>query len=180
MPEPRYLLVGQIVRPHGVRGEVRVKILTDYPERLPIHRYFYVGAVDADERLQRYPVEGMRFHQDVVLLKLAGCDDRNTAETLRGLFVQIPIEAAAPLEEGEYYLFQLIGVQVEADDGRGLGTVVDVIETKANDVLVVQGPLGEILLPDVDEVVLSLDVASGRMVVRPLPGMLPDEDGGIE
>jgi len=175
MPEPRYLLVGQIVRPHGVRGEVRVKILTDYPERLPMHRYLYVGAVGEDQRLQQYLVEGMRFHQDVVLLKLAGCDDRSTAETLRGLFVQIPIEAAAPLKEGECYLFQVIGIRVETDDGRKLGTVVDIIETKANDVLIVQGPLGEVLLPDVAEVVLSLDVASGRMVVHPLPGMLPGE-----
>jgi 16S rRNA processing protein RimM len=173
MPEPCYLLVGRVLRPHGVRGELRIEIITDYPERLAQHAHFYLAHPGSPAAVQRYSVEGMRFHREVLLLKLSGCDDRNAADELRGMLVQIPVEEAVPLEEGEYYLFQLIGVQVETEQGERLGQVVEVIETGANDVYVVRGPRGEVLLPAVDEVVLELDLESKRMVVRPLPGMLP-------
>ena len=90
------------------------------------------------------------------------------------MLVQIPIENAVPLEEGEYYLYQLIGVQVETEDGEGLGQVVDVIETGANDVYVVRGPRGEVLLPAIGDVVLDLDLESKRMVVHLLAGLVPE------
>jgi 16S rRNA processing protein RimM len=76
-----------------------------------------------------------------------------------------------PLEEGEYYHFQLIGVRVETEDGEWLGQVAKVLETRAHDVYVVRGPRGEVLLPAVDELVLELDLESKRMVVHLLPGM---------
>jgi 16S rRNA processing protein RimM len=178
MPEPRYLLVGQVLRPHGVRGEVKVRILTDYPERLRLHTHLYLGPTAAEGAVQRYTVEAIRIQQDTLRLKLDGCDDRNAADALRGLFVQIPLEAAVPLEEGEYYYFQLIGVQVETEDGQILGEIVDVIETGANDVFVVRDKWGgeEVLLPDIPDVILALDIAAQRMTVRPLPGMLPERD----
>ena len=171
-PEPRYLLVGRVSRPHGVRGELRVEIITDYPERLAQHAYFYLADPNSPDAVHRYPVEGLRFHQKVLLLKLTGCDDRDAADELRGMLVQIPIEEAVPLEEGEYYLFQLVGVRVDTEDGEWLGQVVDVIETGANDVYVVRGPRGEALLPAVDDVILELDLKSKQMVVRLLPGLL--------
>ena len=174
-PEPRYLLVGRVLRPHGVRGELRVQIITDYPERLAQHNCFYLARPDFPQEVRRYPVEGLRVHKKVLLLKLDGCDDRNVADELRGMLVQIPIEEAVPLEEGEYYLFQLIGVQVETESGEWLGRVVEVIETGANDVYVVRGPRGEVLLPAVDEVVLGLDLESKRMVVHLLPGLLAED-----
>ena len=172
IPEPRYLAVGRILRPHGIRGELRVGILTNYPERLGQHAYFYLASPDLPEIARRYPVEKLRRHKKVLLLKLGGCDDRNAAEELRGQLVQIPIEEAVPLEEGEYYYFQLIGVRVEAESGESLGQVVDVLETGANDVYVVRGPQGEVLLPAVKDVVLKLDLEAKQMVVNLLPGML--------
>jgi 16S rRNA processing protein RimM len=173
VPEPCYLLVGRVLRPHGVRGELRIEIVTDYPERLVQHTHFYLSHPDFPAAVQRHPVEGIRFHKEVLLLKLGGCDDRDAANHLRGMLVQIPIADAVPLEEGEYYLFQLVGVQVETENGERLGQIVEVIETGANDVYIVRGPRGEVLLPAVDEVILELDLESKRMVVRPLPGMLP-------
>jgi len=172
MPEPCYLAVGRISRPHGVRGELRVEILTDYPERLRLHACFYLACPDSPNAVRRYPVEKLRRHKGVLLLKLAGCDDRNAAEELRGQLVQIPLEEAVPLEEEEYYHFQLTGVRVETESGEWLGQVVEVLETGANDVYVVRGPLGEVLLPAVDDVVLELDLESRRLVVHLLPGML--------
>jgi 16S rRNA processing protein RimM len=171
-PEPRYLAVGRVLRPHGIRGEVRVEIITDYPERLGQHACFYLALPDSPEAVRCYAVEKLRQHQGVLLLKLSGCDDRNAADELRGMLVQVPLEKAVPLEQGEYYHFQLIGVRVETEDGEWLGQVAKVLETGANDVYVVRGPQGELLLPAVGDVVLDLDVESRRMVVRLLQGML--------
>jgi len=176
-PEPRYLIVGRVLRPHGVRGELRVKIITDYPERLGEHTHFYLSHPGSPEAARRYPVEKLRFHKKVLLLKLGGCDGRDDAEELRDMLVQIPVADAIPLEEGEYFLFQLIGVSVEREDGEWLGRVAEVIDTGANNVYVVQGPRGEVLLPALDDVVLDLDLESKRMVVRLLPGTLTGDDG---
>lgn len=173
-PEPRYLAVGQVARPHGVRGELRINIITSYPERLAQHTYFYLAHSDSLETVQRYTVERLRYHQKVVLLKLSGCDDRNTAEEMRGMFVLTPIEEAAPLEEGEYYNFQLIGMKVETEDGEELGRLVEIVATGANDVYIVHGPLGEVLLPAIDDVVIEADAETKRMTVRLLPGILPE------
>jgi 16S rRNA processing protein RimM len=171
-PEPRYLAVGRVLRPHGVRGELRVKVVTDYPERLGQRTSFYLAHPNSPEAVRCYPVEKLRLHKEALLLKLVGCDSRNAAEELRGMLVQIPIEEAVPLEEGEYYHFQLIGVRVETECGEMLGQVVEILETGANDVYIVRGPRGEVLLPAVGEVVLKLDLKLKRMMVRLLPGML--------
>ncbi|HEC34113.1 MAG TPA: 16S rRNA processing protein RimM [Chloroflexi bacterium] len=165
--EPRFLAVGRVLRPHGVRGELRVGLLTDYPERLSLHRLLYLGAEP-----RPYEVEGVRFHQGAALIKLVGCDDRNEAEGLRGQLVQIPIEAAIPLEKGEYYHFQIVGVEVVTDEGESLGLVAEVLDTGANDVYLVRGPRGEVLIPAIEEVVRELDLEARRMVVTLLPGLL--------
>lgn len=176
MPEPRYLAVGRVQRPHGVRGEVRVEILTGYPERLDRHAAFYLAHPHSPEAVRRYPVEQLRLHRNVLLLKLGGCDNRNAAEALRGMLVQVPIEDAVPLEEGEYYLYQVVGVQVETEDGEPLGRVIEVLDTGANDVYVVGGPRGEVLLPAIKDVVLELDLDARRLVVRLMPGLLGDDE----
>jgi len=170
-------VVGRVLRPHGIRGELRVEIFTDYPERLGQHACFYLASPDSPGAVQRYSVEKLRRHRGALLLKLGSCDDRNAADALRGRLVQIPIEAAVPLEEGEYYHFQLIGVRVETESGEWLGQVVEVLATGANDVYVVRGPWGEVLLPAVDDVVLELDLELRRMVVHLLPGMLAGDKG---
>jgi len=110
-----------------------------------------------------------------MLLKLVGCDTRDAAQGLRGMLVQIRTTDAAPLGEGEYYTYQVEGLIVETDVGEVLGKVVDVIETGANDVYVVRGPRGEVLLPAIHEVVLEIDLTAGRMRVHLLPGLAADE-----
>jgi 16S rRNA processing protein RimM len=167
--EPRFLVIGQVVKPHGVRGEVRVTPHTELPERFTWLETVYVGKVDP----QLVTVEDARLHKSVVLLKLAGYDDRDAAESLRGQWLQIPEEEGIPLQEGEYYLYQLEGLLVYSEAGERLGELVDVIETKANNVFVVQGSQGEILLPDIDDVIKEIDFENGRMTVHLLPGLLP-------
>jgi 16S rRNA processing protein RimM len=167
--EPRFLVVGQVRKPHGVRGEVRVTPYTELPERFTWLEQVYVGQVNPTP----VAIESVRFHHDTILLKLAGYDDRSGAEALRGQWLQVPEEEGIPLEEGEYYLFQLEGFLVYSDQGNLLGRLVEVMETKANNVFVVRGELGEILLPDIDEVVQEIDIENGRMTVHLLTGLIP-------
>jgi len=164
--EPLFLVIGRILRPHGVRGELKIELHTDYPERLSQHPSLFLGPEH-----QNYPLEGVRFHKGNALIKLAGCDDRNTADELRGLLVQIPVEWAVPLEEGEFYHFQIVGVKVITEQGEHLGEITEVIETGANDVYSVKGPHGVLLIPAIDEVVRELDLNQRRMVINPLPGL---------
>jgi 16S rRNA processing protein RimM len=167
-PEPHYLAVGRILRPHGVRGELRVEILTDFPEHLTEVQTLYVG-----KQRRVYTLKKMRFHQDIILMTLTECPDRNTAETLRGELIEIAVEDAVPLEEDEYYHYQLIGLCVETDEGDVLGEVVEVFEAPgANDVLIVHGPRGEILLPAIEDVILDIDFDAQKIQVHLLPGLV--------
>ncbi len=175
-PEPSYIVVGQVRRPHGIGGEIRVEILTDYPERLVRHPYLYLAYPQSPDDVERYPLESVRPHKGVFLIKLEGIDDRDAAEELRGMLVQVPLEDAVPLEEGEYYHFQLLGMDVTTDSGEWLGRVADVVAAGAHDVYVIHGPRGEILLPAVEDVILELDTESGKMMVHLLPGMVEESE----
>lgn len=171
---PRFLLIGRVVKPHGIRGEVRVRPYTDLPERFSWLESVYLGLPDADAPDGApVAVESSRPHQDVVLLKLANCPDRNAAELLRGAGLFVAESEAIPLAEDEYFLFELEGMAVYSDAEGLLGHIVDVIETRANNVFVVQGDQGELLLPDIADVVEQIDFENGRMQVKLLPGLLP-------
>ncbi len=168
--EPSFLTIGQVSKPHGVQGEVRVIVHTDVPERFTWLKEVYIS----QQTRQLVVVEGARLHQNMVLLKLAGYDDRDAAGMLRGAWLQVPEAEAIPLAEGEYFLYQLEGLTVVTDTGESLGILLKVIETGANNVFRVEGPLGEVLLPDTREVILDIDFDNGRVLVHLLPGLLPE------
>ncbi len=171
---PRYLLLGEILRPHGVRGELRMRILTDYPERIVELEQVYLGENPQVSDPDPYQAEALRMHQGYGLLKLRDVDTRNEAELLRQLYVMVSIEQAVPLEEDEIYLFQLIGLVVRTEQGERLGTIRDVLETGANDVYIVDSPdYGEILIPITEETHLETDLGAGHVVVRLPDGLLP-------
>ena len=171
--KPKYLAVGEILRPHGLRGEVRMRVLTDNPERLPQLESVYLGDSPESTSPVKHAVAGLRFNKDIALLSLAGCHTRNDAELLRGKFVLISIDQAAPLNDGEYYLFDLIGLRVIADQIE-IGCVKEVLQTGANDVYVVHGgDFGEVLLPAHDETIVNIDFEA-RTITMSLPeGLLP-------
>ena len=164
--EPPFLIVGRVLRPHGVRGEVRVEIHTDFPERFALYETLYLG-----DQFESYDLQGHRFHQGKVLLKFRGVDDRNVAETLRGQWVWISVQDAAPLEEGEIYLHQMLHLQVVTVEGERLGTVSEIIETGANPVYVVRGRSGEILIPDTQEVIVDVDLERQVATVNLIEGL---------
>jgi 16S rRNA processing protein RimM len=162
------LVVGEIGKPHGVRGEVMVIPHTDLLERFTWLDEIYIGQTNP------FPValERVRFHKGRPLLKFAGYNNRDEVEGLRGQLLQVPEDQAIPLEDNEYFLFQLLGILVETVDGQHLGTLTEVIETGANNVFIVQGAQGEILIPDIPEVISEIDFENQKMIVNPLPGLL--------
>jgi 16S rRNA processing protein RimM len=173
MAEPRFLLLGEILRPHGVRGELRMRILTDYPERITQLEKVYLAEKPDSSDPDTYRVEHMRRHQSYGLLKLEGIDDRDEADRLRQLLVMVPLEDAVPLEDGEFYLYQLIGLSVRNTAGETLGRISDVLETGANDVYVVESTVhGEFLIPVTSETVLKTDIEEGFILVNLPEGLL--------
>jgi 16S rRNA processing protein RimM len=124
-----------------------------------------------DRRRER--VHSLRPHRGGFLLYLHGCRDREAAEAFRGHELQLRLQDAAPLAEGVYYHWQILGLRVLTEAGQVLGEVVEILETGANDVYVVRDEQGgEILLPAIRSVVIRVDESAGQLVVRPLPGLL--------
>jgi 16S rRNA processing protein RimM len=169
-PELRYLAIGRIVRAHGVRGEISVTVLTDFPERFETLEWVYVG----DEfEAQPFRLEKYRWHKKNILLTLADITNRTQAEQLQGQFVQVPVGEAVPLADGDYYLYQLIGLQVITSTGELLGTIDNVIETGANDVYVVKNNTqNELLIPAIADVIKSVDLDKGQVIIELIDGLI--------
>lgn len=163
------LAVARVVAPHGIRGEVKAELLTDFPERFRRLKRVFVGASDRTLHLVRHRLdEDGRF----VYLSFAEITDRTAAEALRNQLLTIPESEAMPLPEGHYYVYQIIGLWVITDTGEALGRVRDVLHTGANDVYVIDGPRGEVLLPAIPEVILNVDLERGILRVHLLEGLL--------
>jgi len=113
----------------------------------------------------------VRVRRGELLMRLADCADREAAEAFRGQLVQIRVEQAAPLPSGQYYQHQIIGLPVVTEEGEALGDVTEILETGANDVYVVSGPQGEILLPAIGSVIRQIDLEVRRITVHLLEGL---------
>jgi 16S rRNA processing protein RimM len=164
-PEQARLTIGVIIGAHGVRGEAKVRLSTDEPEHLRTIERVWLGDEAAPRRLL-----GVRFQGDMALLRMQGITTPEAVADLRGAPIRIAGADARPLAEGEYFLYQLVGLEAFDEAGAPVGRVTDIIETGANDVLVLTPPDGgpDILLPHHPETVLDIRPAEGRMMVRRL------------
>lgn len=168
MNSPTRLRIGQIVAAHGIRGQVRVRLLTDLPERLKTMTEVQVGA-EARPR----GVSFSAFHKGQAILSLAGVTDRTAAEALVGQDLYRPLADLPPLPEGEYYFWQLIGLQVYSAEGELLGKTVDFDHGAASDYYTVETLTGQrCLVPAVPAIVVEVDPEAGRLVINNLPGLL--------
>ena len=169
-PELRYLAIGRIVRAHGVRGEISVAVLTDFPERFETLEWVYVGN---EFEAQPFRLEKHRWHKKNVLLTLAEITSRTQAEQLRGQFIQVPVGEAIPLPDGGYYLYQLIGLQAITATGELLGTIDSVIETGANDVYIIKSDeRTELLIPAIADVIKSVDLDKRQIIIELMDGLI--------
>ncbi|MDR1702226.1 MAG: ribosome maturation factor RimM [Sporomusaceae bacterium] len=161
MKTPELFFVGKIIAPHGVRGDVRIIPLTDFPERFASLKEVYLD--DAQVAV----IEQVRPHQNFFLVKFKGVETMDAAETLRGKLLKVRREDLVPLPEGHYYIFDIIGLKVFTETDELLGEITDVLETGSNDVYVVeQQGKPQLLLPALKEVVKKIDLENKRVIVR--------------
>lgn len=165
-----YFEIGQIVNTHGVKGHVKVKPFTDDVEQFETLGKILV--VKNKETIEM-EIEEVKYHKDMVLLKLKGVDDMTTAERYKGCYIKIHRSNARELEEGEYFIADIIGSDVYTDEGEHLGKVDDIYNTGSNDIYVVKDELGkQILLPAIKDVLLDIDVEKQKVTVHLLKGLV--------
>lgn len=161
--------VGKITRAHGVRGEVAVLVLSEVPER------FDAGATLFLEDGRPLTIESTREDRGRLLVRFSGISDRSAAAPFLGKFLVVPESELPELPEGSWWPFQLEGCRVETDTGRPLGVLAEVVPNPANDIWVVVADGEETLVPALKDVIVSVDVAARRVVVREIPGLTVPE-----
>ena len=175
---PDRLVVGRVLRPHGVRGELSVQVLSDAPERFVPGAELGVGDPDGPRPPAPAVVRAARLHQGRLLLSLEGVEDRDAADRFRGAWLSIPVAAARPLDRGEFWPHQLVGLAVVDRQGRERGRVADVVPGAAHDLLVVELPGGDSALVPAVAALVTVELEAGRVLVDALTGLLGDNPEG--
>lgn len=160
-----YITIGQVLAPWGLEGKLKVEVITDFPHRLSPRSQLYVDR-------QPVTIAGTSWHKGKAIIKLEGIDSVEQAEELRGKTLEIHRRQLETLPEGQYYHFQLIGLEVWTTEGKRLGKVIRVLSAPSNDNYVVGGEKGEILIPAIEDVVKSVDLESGRITIEAIEGLL--------
>ncbi len=150
--------VGRVVGAFGIEGAVKVRSLTDFPERFAPGAEVYLAGAS-------HRVEWSRQQPTGLVVKLARVDDRTMAQAQRGRFLEVPDDALRPLPAGRWYHHDLVGLTVRSESGRDLGTLTDVVERPANDVWVATLDAGELLIPVIPDAVLRVDIPSRTVTV---------------
>lgn len=174
--DPRYLVVGHLNKPHGTKGEMFAWPLTDHPESVyaPGVNVFLGDQTgsEPDPAFGAVRIEAVRPFRNGYLVCLDGVHDRNQAEALRGRYLMMPIEALAPLAEGQLFYHQLLGMEVVTRAGVRLGEITEVYELRPATMLEVRGPDGEFMIPYLSHIVVEVDAEARRMVIDPPEGLL--------
>ena len=189
---PARLVVGRVLRPHGVRGEVAVEVLSDAPDRFSPGAELAAGDPDGPQPLETAVVRAARLHLGRLLLTLEGVEDRDAADRYRGAWLSIPVTQARPLAPDEFWPHQLVGLAVVDRQGRRRGRVADVVPGAAHDLLAVELTEGSgepqggapvhqarrmALVPAVAALV-TVELDAGRVLVDAVPGLLGDPPEG--
>lgn len=166
----KQLQVGVISSTHGIRGEVKVYPTTDDPARFRQLKKVYLETGKEQIPLE---IQGVKFFKQFVIVKFKGIDNINDIEKYKGKSLMIDREDAVDLCENEYYIADMIGMEVYLEDGSYFGTLKDVMETGANDVYIVSTQqYGEVLLPAISECILEVDIEENQMTVHLMEGLI--------
>mgnify|MGYP001861429931 CR=1 FL=1 len=164
-----YFEIGQIVNTFGVKGMVKVYLYTENVKRF--EELKKVSLINKNSK-KEYEIEEVKYHKNMVLIKFKGVDTVEQAEDLRNFYIQIERKDATPLEEGSYYIADLINLDVYTDEGEKLGILEDIFNTGSNDVYVVKDLNGkQILLPGIEDVIKEIDLKEGKILVHMLKGL---------
>ena len=164
------LEIGQIVNTFGIKGMVKVKPFTDDIRRFDELKTVYV---EKNSHQTEYEIEEVKYHKDMVLIKFKGIDKVEQAEMLRNSYLTVSRESVEKLEEGRYYIVDLLGLEVYTDEQILLGTLEDIFNTGSNDIYVVKDKQGkQILLPAIQDVIKQIDIENKKIIVHLLPGLI--------
>ncbi len=165
----KYLEIGQIVNTFGIKGMVKIKPFTDDIRRFDQLKTIYI---EQKKCRKKYDIEEVKYHKNMVLMKLKGVNTLEEADLLRQSYLLVNREEEEPLEEGVYYIVDLLELDVFTDEGELLGKVEDIFNTGSNDIYVVKNELGQqILLPGLPEVLKEVDLDKGKITVHLIPGL---------
>ncbi len=160
-----FIIIGRILAPRGIKGKLKVKVITDFPQRFAPSSTVYINR-------QPMTIDSNEWHKGEVIIKLNAVDSIEAARRLQGQPIEIHHSQVYSLPEGQYYQFQLIGLEAWTTQGELLGNITEVITAKGNDNYIIKGEEGEILIPAVEDVVKSIDLNKGRIVIEAIPGLL--------
>lgn len=171
-----YLIIGQLINTHGVKGELKATALTDDPNRFNKLKWVYIDFGGANnESLKKYNIKGVKFFKQFVILKFEGVDSIEEAEKLKGLYMKIDRANAVKLPKDSYFITDIMGLDVYDENNMLLGQLTDVIQTGSNDVYVVKDSSGkEILLPALKSVVKEVLLSEKRISVIIPKGLLDE------
>ena len=165
-----FLEIGQIVNSYGIKGFFKVVPFTDDITRFDDLETIYI---EKNKQLEKKIIEEVKYHKNLVLLKIKGIDDINDTEQYKNCILKIERKDAVELPEDTYFITDLIGIEVYDEDEKLLGNLIDIFPTGSNDVYVVKDELGkQILLPAIGEVIKKVDVANKKMIVKLIPGLV--------
>ena len=166
----KYLEIGQIVNTFGIKGMVKVKPFTDNIKRFDKLKKVYI---ENKNGRKEYEIEELKYHKEMVLIKFKGIENPEDANLLRESYLMVNRADEEPLEEGTYYIVDMIGLEVETEEGEKLGNLVDIFNTGSNDIYVVKNELGkQILLPAIKDVIKKIDMEKRKMTVHLIPGLM--------
>ena len=167
----KYLEIGQIVNTFGIKGMVKVKPFTDDTKK----RFDNLKKVYVQNKNERkeYEIEEVKYHKEMVLIKFKGIENPDDANLLRNCYLVVDRDEEEPLEEGTYYIVDMIGLEVYTDEGEKLGILDDVFNSGSSDIYVVKNELGkQILLPAIEDVIKNIDMEQKKMIVHLIPGLM--------
>ena len=166
----KYLEIGQIVNTFGIKGMVKIKPFTDDINRFDRLKKIYISNKNGKKE---YQIQEVKYHKNMVLMKLEGVDTLEQADLLRQSYLLVDRADEEPLEEGVYYIVDLLGLEVYTDENKLLGKVEDIFNTGSNDIYVIKDEMGkQILLPGIPEVLKNVDLEKGRITVHLIPGLI--------
>lgn len=167
------IAIGKIVRARGIRGELVVAPLTDFPDRFAQLDRVLLERPD-DGGADEFAISSVRSHKSQLLLKLDGIDDRSAAEALIGSYLSVTRDELVQLEEGDFYQFEVIGMGVVSEEGEHLGTISEIMQFPANDVWRIEGKQA-FLLPAIKDVVKKVDREKREVTIHLIEGLIPNK-----
>ncbi|MFC2057215.1 ribosome maturation factor RimM [Chloroflexota bacterium] len=163
--ELEFIAIGKILSLWGSKGQLKVEVVTDFPQRFAPSSKVYINQ-------RPMTIDSSEWHKGKAIIKFNTIDSIEDAEKLRGQLVEIHYSQLKPLPEGQYYHFQLIGLEVGTTQGESLGKITEVLTMPSNDTYIINGTRGEILIPATEDVIKSIDLDKGCLVIEPIKGLL--------